>query len=75
MLVENKSILNIFSFLVTVVEGMFVVTLVTVVGEMFVVHSVHCVSTPPPPLPQKHYPLFLTKPPLNLQTVPTPFFR
>ena len=63
MLVENKSFLNIFSFLVTVVEGMFVVTLVTVVGEMFVVHSVHCVSTPPPPFLKNTTPSFLPSPP------------
>ena len=28
-----------------------------------------------PPVPQKHYPLFLAKPPLNLQTVQAPLFR
>ena len=74
MLVENKSILNIFSFLVTVVEGMFVVTLVTVVGEMFVVHSVHCVSTPPPPPSSKTLPPLSYQAPLKSANCPNPLF-
>ena len=36
-------------------------------------HSVHWGINSPPP--QKHYPLFLAKPPLNQQTVQVPLFR